>query len=920
MALLAGPEPKHPSCLRPCPTCPYGGPRVGSRGNPSASIVVIAEAPGVQELGYKWPLIGPSGEVFWKTLPSPELLRSWDIDHNEDILILNAMQCRVPRSKDSSKNMAASQKAATQCEHGLRAQVAEYPRNLIICMGNFALRSLTGNPNFKITQVRGQVLQSPLAKYGIMPVVHPAALLRGTGNYRQFRDDIAKAFDLARGFPPMRAIEPNKWWVAENPEQVANMVNHLREKPYVAADVETGGFNALKDEILALGMCADPDTVFIVPGHLVEYTEPLFRMGTDLHTGMYNGHGPRFIWHNGKFDMSFMKRPMPLGVGEVARVDDDTMLGSYALDENGGIHDLEQVGADYIGAADYKFMLKPYLPNKATSYRVIPKPVLYKYLAIDCSNTRQIFDVISRRIEDDPDLSKLYHRVLIPASRFLSRMERTGIQVCPNRVQANSKRLQKEIDTANARLQRIARKAGIGVNTPAGIDVINPNSPKQLAALFYDVLGFTPIKQGVRGTGKDVLVKLPRHPIIIALQDFRRASKAKSTYVTSLERNINVDGRVHCTTMIHGTRTGRLSSRKPNMQNVTRDARLRGMYVAKKGHVFIKVDLNQAELRSLTLLSGDAYLSEVYTSNKRSLHKETAADFFPGWQQRAKTAEGKEDLMRAKAVNFGVVYGRTAHSIAEEFSMDVATAQRWIDIWFARSPGAKKFIDKCRNAVLKGETLVTCFGRKKRHWLVTAERLQSLQNEASNFPHQSIASDICLLGAEMAEPILRPYGINPVNIVHDEAMFECPDIPELVAWAKYVIIRCMETIPKLWGLIGIPFKAEADVGKRWSIYRNPEDPRFAYDYTPDNDSTWFIPNSKVLWALAQAHTSGVDTSILAAKPTSTQPVQSEQHEAVVSGGDSDDVEVDTDWGELDGHTAYGIAPTADTDSVWREEQ
>jgi uracil-DNA glycosylase family 4 len=875
----------------------------------------------MQELSSKWPLTGPSGEVFWRTLPK-NLRENYGIDLDEDVLILNTLQCRVPRAgDDGAKNLARTQKGAAVCERGLREQVAEYPRRLIIAMGNFALRALTGNPNYKITQIRGQVIPSTFAKIGIMPVVHPAALLRGTGNYRQFRNDIGYAFHLAAGGPPRTPIEPKRWYVAGSPDNVAQMVEHLRTKPYIACDTETGGFSPRTSEILAVGLCSDPEEVFIVPGHLVEYLRPLFMLGHE---------GPRFIWHNGKFDMGFMQRPMPLGVGDVARVDEDTMLLSYTLDENGGIHDLEQVGSDWIGARDYKHMLKPYLTKKSTSYRVIPKPVLYHYLAIDCSNTLQIFYPMHEQVMRDERLATLYNRVLLEASKVLTRVERKGILVCKNRVRANAKRLSHDVDIANNSLQRLVRRAGYQAD-------INPRSPKQLAILFYDILHWPLPRGGNRGTGKAVLDALPKHPIIDALRDYRKASKALSTYVTSLERSIDVDGRVHACYLIHGTRTGRLSSRKPNMQNIIRDVRLRGMYMAAPGHVFIKVDLNQAELRSLALLSGDAYLMEVYTSNNRSLHKETANDFFPGWSKYKDTAQGKEDLMRAKAVNFGVVYGRTALSIADEFKISVVEAQKWIDIWFARSPGAKKFIDRCRAAPLNGSTLVTCFGRKKRHWLVTAERLQSLQNEASNFPHQSIASDICLLGVAMAEPILRPYGIDPVNLVHDEAMFECPDIPELIAWAKHVIITCMELIPRLWGLTAIPFKAEADVGRRWSIYRNPKDPRFKYEYQTNNDEDWKVPSSHVLYALArdqeakEEQARAAHSKVLAAMQTTEArmdgdwagaPNESDSEELAdgVKLADGADPDPASDWSEDDGHTAFGVAPTADTDSPWRDEQ
>jgi DNA polymerase-1 len=606
----------------------------------------------------------------------------------------------------------------------------------------------------------------------------------------------------------------------------------LKDQPYIAADVETGGFNPLTDEMLAIGLCADPREVFIIPEHLVAFLGPLMA-----------DKGPKFIWHNGKFDMKFVRRD----ISPEARVDEDTMLLSYTLDELGGIHDLEQVGGDYIGAPDYKHMLKPYLPNRKTSYRVIPKPVLYKYLALDTSNTRQIFDPLMGQVDNDPNLHKLYSQVLLRSGHFLYKVERTGILVHRGNVKRQRARLEREIAVSLSAIQGVAKSYGHPND-------VNPNSTYQLAELLFDTLKMPPEKVGSRSTRKEVLERLPKHPVIKALQEFRKASKALSTYITSLERNINIDGRVHATFLIHGTRTGRLSSRNPNMQNIPRDRRLRGMYVAAPGMVFVKVDLNQAELRSLACLSGDDFLLEIYQpGGKRSLHKETAGDFFgASWDE--------EQLMRAKAVNFGIVYGREAPSLAEEFQIPTEEAQRWIDIWFKRSPKAKQFIDKCRDAPLKGQTLITPFGRKKRHWLVTRENHKALQNEASNFPHQSIASEICCLGAADAADILEPYGIYPVNIVHDEVMFECPDVPEIIAWCQWVIVQCLQRVGPKWGLTAIPFKAEPSVGKRWSIYRKGKE--FEYPYEPttttaaaardsDNDDAgWFIPSARTLYAMA----------------------------------------------------------------------
>lgn len=821
--LAASGRPKwQEKCLTPCATCPYGGPRVGSRGNPQAPIVVVAEGPGTQELKVGIPLYGPSGHVFWTTIK--EALKANGFHPDEDVYVLNAMQCLPPRIKnDAAKNTALLAKGAAACRPRLMSLIEKHPRKLIVALGNHALRTITGNYGYKITQVRGKPLTLQLSKDGlpwnssVLPVVHPAAILRGTGNYRQFKMDLNYAVELAAGKSPKLPIVPElqnsiawkdshyeypgeNYILCRTEKDVWACIRELFHAPVIAGDVETTGFNRFTDKLMCIGLAANPRRVHVVPEKYIPLLGFLFRYSE-----------ARFVWHNGKFDIGFL-RPVE-GCGK-ARVDDDTMLLSYALDEGSGIHDLEQVSGDLIGAPDYKDMLKPYLPKKSTSWAVIPKPVLYRYLAFDVSNTLQIYQIMHDWVMRDRHLAKLYTEVLMPSSEMLYHIEMYGIGICQNRVDNNARRLQKEIDDAVLKLNRVCRKLGT--------DAINPDSPQQVAKLWFDVAKIRPPRLGSRSTDKEVMDKLPKHPAVDAVRAYRKAAKAKSTYVDSIAKNLQPDGRIHATYLIHGTRTGRLSSRKPNMQNIPRDKRIRGMFYAGKGRVFIKADLNQAELRSLACLSGDEFLCEIYVpGGKRSLHKETAADrsFFPNGWDGGKTTAGDEQLMRAKAVNFGIVYGREAPSLSEEFDVPTHESQRWIDAWFKRSPKAKKFIDSCKAVPLKGKTLLTPFGRKKRHHIVTQENLHALQNEASNFPHQSIASDINLLGAIRARPLLRRIGFFLVNVVHDEVMAEGPDVPELIAKAKQILISCLEGVAQEYGMTRIPFKAEADIGRRWSIYR-----------------------------------------------------------------------------------------------------
>lgn len=749
-----------------CENCPFGGKQIGARGSTRAPIVFVGESPGVQELKQGKPFVGPSGKVLSSVIPN-----------NLSYYITNALQC-FPRRKDPTR-MA---KATKCCNARLinEIQCLEVKPKIIVALGNSAMWSLTGNYALKITQDRGKLFPSELSEWGIIPVMHPAALLRGMGSHKKFVKDIEYAIRLARGGKPK--VPPEYTYeVPETLEEVQAAIDKLRDLPLLIGDIETGGLDNRTDRLLCLGVTWKPGHVIIFPEQFIPNLESLF-------TGK-----AKWCWHNGKFDIAFLRRQ-----GLQARVDEDTMLLSYCLDENPGQHDLEQISSDLLGAPDYKFMVQPYLPNKSSSYANIPPEVLYDYNHLDCGNTERIFQIMRKAVRADVNLEKLYTKTLIPASELLYHVEHNGLLVDPGQLAKNDVRLKAAIEVEGEKLNEIAGHS------------VNANSPKQMAELLYDELGF---QSRGRSTDKKSLDKLPQgHPAITALKAYRKVSKARSTYVVGLARKIHSDGRVHPSFLLHGTKTGRLACRGPNLQNIPRDPELRGQFVAKEGHIFIEIDLSQAELRCLAALSGDVAMCEIYNSTDRSLHDEVAKELFG-------LDFDSEQKMRAKAVNFGIVYGRTAQSLAEEFNTTFREGQRQIDTWFARFPEAHKFILLCRQAPIKNQTMVTVFGREKRFGLVTKHNLNDLQNEAANFPHQSIASEITLHAAIIVRPILAKMGIDIVNLVHDSIIFEVPNDPVSITYTKSLVIKTMRQVPIDWGITKVPFKAEAKEGTRWGYLK-----------------------------------------------------------------------------------------------------
>ncbi len=766
-----------------CTDCPFSGPKVGSKGDPKSSIVFVAESPGVQEVRYGAPLVGPSGKIFHQFVPD-----------DGSVYVLNAMECYPIMALKNEKIMNY---AAHSCRDRLLKRVGAHPRRIIVAMGNSAVRSLTGVWDYKITQIRGRLIPSHLAELGIMPIVHIAALMKGGGSFRQWREDVLYALELGSGGSPRQHIPATVEIVPDDATQ--EYVDELFAKmdTELTGDIETTGFDHINDRILSFGVTPSNNkgiSYCFWPIHF-----PLIRRHLE-------DRNIRWAWHNGKFDIKFLRR-----AGISARVDDDTMLMSYTLDEEGGVHDLETVAADVLDAPDYKYMIQPYLPNKAASYELIPKQVLAEYQAIDTSNTAQIRPIYRERIRSDLSLESLYTDTLLPASEMLTQVEENGICTDPERLDEN------EIYFADMKAD-IAEQ----IDDMVGYE-INAGSPKQVKELLFRRMKFRNRKKG--STAAPILERLQKeteHPIFALILKHRRAVKMYGTYVKGIRRHVNPStNRVHPTFLIHGTRTGRLSAREPNSENVPRDAQIRGTYVAAPGYELIEVDLKQAELCSLAALSGDPTLVRIYNTGG-DIHTDLANELFPGWDERnaaggdAKTA-AYEQRVKCKNVNFGITYGITEFGLQAQIGGPISVARDMLSGWAEKYPVAAEFIEKCRATPTKNQIITTCFGRKKRVGLVSRENINFLRNEAANFPHQSIASDINLHAAIRTWRQLLKWDVRIVNLIHDSLLLESP-ITEDNSMREQVIqlvAREMRQVPIDWGITRVPFMADAEYGHRW---------------------------------------------------------------------------------------------------------
>jgi DNA polymerase-1 len=775
-----------------CKGCVYERyPKIPPSPLKGARLAIVGEAPGVIELARKKPFVGPSGELLRKTFQHVGL------PNLDEVFITNALLCRPPKGQ-------INKQAVSLCSRRLIDELVRVSPRVIIAFGNTAIHALTGDFKLKITQIQGQVLQSDLLKPcnpAIVPVLHPAAVLRAGGAFGQFVQALRRAYEVYVTGEVRKLPEPT-FTVIENGAMLERAIKGLVKRPLLGGDIETHG-NPRTGRILCLGVCwnepkgtdPEPGRVLIFPEDMIPYTKPLLEHPY-----------PKWIWQGGKYDMEWLWER-----GIKARLDHDTMMLHYALCEQTGTHGLDKLSVLYLGDEPYKHVVRDYSKGKKKEgFGDVPKEVLYPYLAKDVDRMVRLFHIFYPKVMSDRDLMKLYYRLLLPANRFLVKVQSRGLLVNFEELEEEDARLQEEIEQLEREIIELAAPYWdpdeylAQTDRKTATEIFKPSSTYQLAWLLYEKLGLRAKYMKGRSTKEEVLEQLKgQHPIVDKILEYREVKKLHSTYIRGTQKWIEEDGRVHTGYKVHGTVTGRLSSSQPNVQNIPK--KIRRIYHAPPGFVLIDADYSGAELRILAYVSGDKELVQIFKEG-RSLHKEVAREFFgPNYTD--------EQYMRAKAVNFGIAYGRTAFSLSVEMDIPQEEAQSYIDRWYARFPEAHKYLLECDAAARRGEVLVTDLGRKRRFGLVTPENVDTLENEARNFRIQSLASDMTLISAIRMDPLINRWGARVVNLVHDSIVIECPitEVKRTIRLAHNIMVRTPREILKT----DIPFEAEFKVGFVW---------------------------------------------------------------------------------------------------------
>lgn len=476
----------------------------------------------------------------------------------------------------------------------------------------------------------------------------------------------------------------------------------------------------------------------------------------------------------------------------------DTALAAYLLDATAGKYDLPRLFVAYFNQELPKPVhLEPDafspLGDQAAAWAA-----LHSYGAA----IEALHGVLLPRLREQ-GMEKLYFDVELPLCRVLADMERSGFLVDGGALARFGADLSDTIDRLE---QRIYAAAG---------QQFNINSPKQLGKVLFEDLGLPHGKKTKTGwsTNADVLEKLKDHPLVADVLTYRQYAKLKSTYADGLLKVIDPDGRIRTSFQMTVTATGRLSSTEPNLQNIpTRTelgSKMREMFVAAPGHVLVDADYSQIELRLLAHISGDTAMQQAFLSGA-DFHTVTAARVFHVPQDQVT----HQMRSRAKAVNFGIVYGISAFSLSQDIGVTVQEAKEYMDRYFATYTGVKQYmtdvVDKARE---QGYVETLWHRRRALPELKSSNfNMRSFgERVALNMPIQGTAADIIKLAMVRVHSRLAREGLAARLImqVHDELIVECPE--EEVPRVEALLQQEMQGVAEL----SVPLLAEAHTGRNW---------------------------------------------------------------------------------------------------------
>ncbi|RTZ74603.1 MAG: DNA polymerase I [Gammaproteobacteria bacterium] len=584
-------------------------------------------------------------------------------------------------------------------------------------------------------------------------------------------------------------------------------LKRLEQAELFAFDTETTSLNYMQARLVGLSFAVEPGKAAYVPlihdypgaprqleqAWVLEKLRPLLESETCPKLGQ-----------NLKYDMSVLARH---GI-EMRGIRYDTMLESYVLDSTATRHDMDSLAKKYLGYEPVSFQSIAGKGKNQLTFDQIPLDQAAPYAAEDADITLRLHQELWPKLEPEKGLRRVFEEIEMPLVPVLSRMERTGVRIDTELLKRQSVELAEKLHQLEERAYALAGRP------------FNLGSPKQIGEIFFDELGMEVIRKTPKGapsTSEAVLQELAArgHELPAVILEHRGLAKLKSTYVDKLPEMVDPDtGRVHTSYHQAVAATGRLSSSDPNLQNIPvrteEGRRIRKAFVAEPGWKMLAADYSQIELRIMAHLSGDEGLLRAFEQGL-DIHAATAAEVFGYDSPEAVEPEARR---RAKAINFGLIYGMSAFGLARQLDIGRDEAQEYVDLYFSRYPGVREFMEKTKEQAREKGYVETLFGRRLYLPEINSrngQRRAAAERTAINAPMQGTAADIIKRAMievdrwlEQEQPQVRM-----VMQVHDELVFEVKK--EQVEKARKRIVDAMQGAAEL----RVPLVVDVGVGDDW---------------------------------------------------------------------------------------------------------
>ena len=603
--------------------------------------------------------------------------------------------------------------------------------------------------------------------------------------------------------PPAAAID-KRYDTVFTRAQLDAWIEKIQQAPLTAIDTETDSLDGMVARIVGISLSVAVGEAAYIPlrhnyagaPEQLDFDEAIAALKPWL-----EDETKHKIGQNIKYDAHVLQSAGVTMRGYVH----DTMLQSYVVEAHKP-HSLESLADRHLGRKGLSYEDVCGKGANQIPFAQVEVGRASEYSCEDSEMTLHVHQVLFPRVEEDAGLLRVYRDIEMPTALLLQRIERNGVMIDAAVLQAQSQQL-------GERMMALEREAYELAGQP-----FNIGSPKQIGDVLFTKLQMPVIKRTASGspsTDEEVLEKLAEDfPLPARILEHRSLSKLKGTYTDKLPLMVNpATGRVHTNYAQAVAVTGRLSSNEPNLQNIPirtpEGRRIREAFIAPPGHVVLSADYSQIELRLMAHISEDENLTKAFVEGM-DVHRATASEVF-GVDPLQVTSEQRR---YAKTINFGLIYGMSAFGLAASLGIERSAAIAYIDRYFARYPGVKRYMDETKASAKARGYIETVFGR--RLWLPeinspNGPRKSAAERQAINAPMQGTAADLIKLAMIAVQKRLddEKRATKMVMQVHDELVFEVPDAE--VAWARETLPQVMASVAEL----KVPLVAEVGVGPNW---------------------------------------------------------------------------------------------------------